>query len=136
MVVVLVGYASAAIIALIILAVGILLGVVTLGGLSRTVFGVGYSSLGLALSIFTLFVSYGSKLVVSFLVGKLILERLVPQASKQNIWPMLLGVVLYVVFRSIPWFGWLIGVVVTLIGLGAVFLVIREKRLALYTETT
>jgi hypothetical protein len=49
----------------VILAVGILLGIVTLGGLQNTVFGFGFSSLGLLSAIFWLMVNYGSKLLVA-----------------------------------------------------------------------
>jgi hypothetical protein len=75
----LLGYAGAAAIALLILAVGIFLGVVTLGGLARAIFGVGFSGLGLVFAIFTLLVSYGSKLIVAYLGGRLIVGQFSPQ---------------------------------------------------------
>jgi hypothetical protein len=46
----------------------------------------------------------------------------------------LLGVVLYVLLRSIPVLGWLIGLLVTFVGLGAMWLLLREARSA--TEPT
>jgi hypothetical protein len=126
--VVILGYAGAALVGMLVLALGIFFGVVTLGGLARTVFGVGFSSLSLAFTIFLLLVSYGSKLIVAFLAGKLILARLAPQYAGHRVWPMLLGVVVYVALRSIPILGWLLGVVVTLAGLGAIWLVFRDER--------
>jgi hypothetical protein len=79
-------------------------------------------------TIFILVVTYGSKLIVSFFAGKWILEKLAPTAAESKIWPLLLGVVIYVILRAIPIFGWLIGFMVTLIGLGAVYLVVRDSR--------
>lgn len=124
---ILVGYAGSLLIGLIILAVGLLLGVVTLGGLSRTVFGVGFSTLGFAFTIFTLFVSYGSKVIVAILGGRLILERLAPTAAENRWLPLVLGVSIYVLLRSIFLLGPLFGFFVTLLGLGAVVLVFRME---------
>jgi hypothetical protein len=130
LVVVIVGYVGAAIIGVMILVLGILFGIVTLGGLSQTIFGVGFSTLSLAFTVFTLLVSYGSKLVVAYLVGKLIVKALAPQAADNKWWPLVAGVPLYVLFRAIPLLGWLIGIVVTLVGLGAMWLLFRQWRQA------
>jgi len=121
------GYASAFIITGLILILGILLGVVTLGRLSFVTFGVGFSGLSLALTLFWLMVAYGSKLVVICLVGKSLLRRLAPRYADRAIWPLLLGILLYVLLRSIPLLGWLLGVIVTLIGMGAMWLLFRQR---------
>lgn len=130
LVVVIMGYVGALIVGVIILVVGILFGIITLGGLSQTIFGVGFSTLSLAFTVFTLLVSYGSKLVVAYLAGKLIVKALAPQAADNKWWPLVVGVSLYVLFRSIPLLGWLIGVVVTLVGLGAMWLFFRQWQAA------
>ncbi len=124
-----VGYVGAAIVGLAILAVGVLFGIVTLGGLSQTVFGVGFSGLGLAFTVFSVLVAYGSKLIVSFLVGQWIVRRVLPNVRGGPWWALLIGVALYVFVRGIPLLGWLIGVIVTLVGLGAMWLVFRDRRL-------
>ncbi|MBI5291171.1 MAG: polymer-forming cytoskeletal protein [Chloroflexi bacterium] len=125
---VVVGYIGAGFAALTILVAGILLGIVTLGGLAGTVFGVGFSGLGLAFAAFAALVSYGSKIVVSFLGGRLILQRLAPQYAERKFWPLAVGVVIYVILRAIPFLGWLFGVAVTIIGVGAMWLLFREWR--------
>lgn len=122
------GYVGAAVIAGLVLALGIFFGVLTLGGLGRTIFGVGFSSLGLAMAIFVLLVSYGSKLVIAFWGGQWLLSKISPQAAGTKTWPLVLGVVLYVLLRAIPVLGWVIGVVVTLIGMGAMWLVFQDWR--------
>ncbi len=122
------GYAGAAVLAGLVLALWIFFGVLTLGGLGRVISGVGFSSLSLAMAIFVFLVSYGSKLVVAFWGGQWILGKLAPQAAESKAWPLALGVVLYVLLRAIPVLGWIIGVLVTLLGVGAMWLVFREWR--------
>jgi hypothetical protein len=124
---VIVGYAGAGLVVLVLLAVVIFLSVVTLGGLSRTLFGIGFSAWGLALAIFTLLVSYGSKIVIAFLGGGLLLDRFAPQAGQKKVWVLLTGVLLYVIIRSIPILGWVVGVLATLVGAGAIYLTLRDR---------
>ncbi len=128
LVVVIVGYVGAFILGAFILALGIVLGIITLGGLSETVFGVGFSALGLAFTIFTFLVSYGSKLVVAYLASLLVVRSLTPQYSENKGVVLVVGVVLYVIVRGIPLLGWFIGIAATLVGVGAMWLVFRERR--------
>ena len=125
-----VGYAAAALIALALVIVGVLFGLITLGGLSNTVFGVGFSGLGALVAVFTLLVSYGSKLVIAYLVSRIVLEKIVPQWAGNRAVVLVLGVVVYVILRGIPVLGWVIGVIVTLMGLGAMWLAVRDWRAA------
>lgn len=127
---IIVGYAGAFMLALSIIALGVFLGVLTLGGLAKTVFGIGFSTLGLAFTIFSLLISYGSKVIVSLLAGKILLQKIAPQFAEHKVWPLLIGVIVYVLIRSIPFLGWLVGIAVTLIGFGAMWLVFRERKLS------
>ena len=120
------GYSAVFFAGLLIVVVTIILGAVTLGGLAQSVIGIGFSSLGLLSTVFTLLVTYGSKLVVAFLLGEFVLDKFAPQVSGHRLWPYLVGVILYVLLRSIPLLGWVIGVLATLVGLGAIFLVLRD----------
>jgi cytoskeletal protein CcmA (bactofilin family) len=123
-----VGYAGAVLLALSIIALALFLGAITLGGLARTVFGLGFTSLGFAFTIFSLCVSYGSKLIVAYLVGRLVMQKFAPQSAEKKFWSLLVGVVIYVIIRSIPILGWLVGVIVTLFGLGAIWLGLRQGK--------
>lgn len=125
---VVVGYGGALLAAIVILLVGILFSVISLGGLSRTIFGVGFSGLALLVTLFSLMVGYGSKLVVAYLVGDWIVKKLLPQVGGQRYWALVIGVMLYALLRAIPILGWLIALVVTLIGVGAMWLVYRQWR--------
>ena len=110
---------------------GILVSVVTLGGLALTIFGVGFSGVALVSALFALAVVYGGKLVVAYMVGRLILRRFAPTFADRAIWPLVPGVVLYIMIRLIPVLGWWIGALMTLIGLGAMWMLFREKHQAL-----
>ncbi len=122
------GYIAAAIAAGLVLAAGIFFGILTLGGLGRTIFGVGFSSLGAIMAVFTLLVSYGSKLVLAFWAGQWTVGKFLPQRANSKAWAMVLGVLIYVVLRAIPFLGWIFGTVVTLMGMGAIWLVFQDWR--------
>ena len=121
------GYVGAVVVGMLVVAAAILVGIITLGGLASTVFGLGFGVLGLAFTVFQFLVSYGSKLVVAYLVGKLLLEALKAGGPTAYL-PVVVGVVLYVVIASIPLLGWLVGAAATLVGLGAIWLAVREMR--------
>ena len=126
MVSILIVYVGAFLAAGLIIAGAIFFGIITLGELSKVILTIGFSSLGLILAGFGLLVSYGSKLVVSYMVGRLLLKWLAPKYAEQPIWPMLLGVMIYTFLRAIPILGWFIAVFVTLIGIGAMWLIYRD----------
>ena len=62
------------------------------------------------------------------MVGKLIIHWLAPRYEDQVIWSLLIGVLLYTFLRSIPVIGFAIGIFVTLIGIGAMWLSYRDHR--------
>ncbi len=122
------GYAGALLAAAVILGVGILLSLVTLGGLSNAIFGIGFSGLAALLASFTLLVVYGSKLVASFWIGQILVRQIAPQAKNPRLWALLSGVFIYAILRAIPIFGWIIGLLATLIGLGAIWFALQAYR--------
>ena len=57
----------------------------------------------------------------------MLLNWLAPKYDGGLIWPLVLGLLLYTFLRAIPLgFGYLVGVVVTLVGIGAIWLLIRD----------
>jgi hypothetical protein len=122
--------AVAILLAVLLLVVGIWLGLVTLWAPAVLLWGVGYPALILAFALFAVTVLYGSKIVVADLVGTLILRRLAPKALEYRILPLLLGLILYVVLRAIPTLGWVVDGIVTILGLGAIWLAMRHRRSA------
>lgn len=131
--VLIVGYIAAFLLALVVVGLFIFFLFISFKGLGWALFGIGLSTWGLSLAAFSLIVSYISKLVVAFFIGKWLLEKLLPKA-KRNIWPLLVGVMLYVLICSIPWLGWVIGVIATLMGLGAIWLAFRDRRFAVVEQ--
>jgi cytoskeletal protein CcmA (bactofilin family) len=136
MVTILVVYLGAFLVSGLIIAGAIFFGIVTLGELAWVILSIGFSSLGLVLAGFGLLVSYGSKLVVAYLVGRLLLKWLAPKFEGSAFWPLSIGILLYTFLRAIPLgFGFVISVVVTLVGLGAMWLYYRDRMITESVES-
>ncbi len=121
------GYLAVILGVLLILGVAIFLYFIQFNGLGGIILGIGLPAVGVFLGALSLFVAYISKLVVVFVIGKLILARLYPKALAHRFWPLALGLVIYLLIAMIPWLGWVVGVIATLIGLGAIWLGWQQK---------
>jgi cytoskeletal protein CcmA (bactofilin family) len=122
------GYLGGLLAALFLFVIWILLSVVTLGGLARSILGIGGSGLGLVLAILTLLVVYGSKVVIAYLAGRALIAGVASQYADRRGWALIVGVLIYVLIRSIPVLGWLAGALATLAGFGAMWLVFKDWR--------
>jgi len=98
----------------------VIFGLLTLGGLVALIIVVGLLAeavLGLAFWVST---GYLAQIVVSLLAGLLVVEAVQPgRGTGQRVLPLVVGLVLYVVVRAIPVLGPIVGLVVLLLGLGA-----------------
>jgi cytoskeletal protein CcmA (bactofilin family) len=110
----------------VVIVVALISGAVTLGQLAGTVMSLGLTAVSLLTASFSLVAVYVTKVVVAFLVGRLILKQVQPSWAERWFWPLLLGVILFVILRAIPFVGALISFAVTLIGLGAIVLGLRD----------
>jgi hypothetical protein len=119
-----VGYAAAAVLFGVIVAIGLLLALVTLGGLASTWFGLGLGTLGVAFTAFLFLVSLGSKVVAANWLGKVLFGA---RYTGSAYWPLVVGVLIYVALCSIPILGWVIGLAATAYGLGAMWPAARER---------
>lgn len=121
------GYGGAllAIFVLILLVAG--LASLTLAGLAVSVFGLGFGVIGVAFTTFFLLGAYASKLVVIYPLSRAFFAQYLPQWNQYRIVPLAVGVLLFVLLHSIPYLGVLIDVTVTVIGLGAMWLVFRQR---------
>lgn len=109
--------AIAILLATILLAV--ILGLLTLGGLIGLIILLGIlAELALVLA-FWISTGYLAQIIVSFLGGRLLLERVRPNWAAGRVLPLIIGLILYVILRAIPILGPLVGLVVVLLGLGA-----------------
>jgi cytoskeletal protein CcmA (bactofilin family) len=106
--------------------VAVVLGVITLGRLAGTTAWTGALTMALLGFFFSIAVTYVTKVVVSLLGGRLILAPLKRDWAEGRIWPLVVGVVLFVIITAIPILGWLVNLVVVLLGLGALWLLGRD----------
>ncbi len=117
-----------AVIALVVLA--LLGGLVTFGQLLGDILGIGGATLGLAVALFIFVFSLVTKAIVAYLGGRLILTRLSAQ-TEPGWWTdfasLALGALIYEILRAIPILGIIVTVIVTLVGLGAIYVALREK---------
>lgn len=95
-----------------------------------------WAGLGTLMTLFTLFlaaVTFLSKAIVAYLAGTFILSRVAPTTVRYPVIPLLLGLLIYVPLASIPYLGFFIGLVVTLLGLGSIWL--SRKQISQWSET-
>lgn len=88
---------------------------------------------------FGLLVSFGTKIVFSYLIGRWILER-GSQASFESYWnhfgALALGALLFEVIRLVPVLGWLTMAIFTVIGIGSFLVLLRNRLTRKETEIT
>jgi hypothetical protein len=116
------------------IAVGVLFGVLTLGGLAWTTVGLGLLALFALIVGFVLVTSFVAKIVFGQALGRWLLARTNPALAEHRFWPMIIGVIITVVviallsFPLIPGIlGGLLNFLVILLGLGALWLWGRER---------
>jgi len=93
-----------------------------------------FAALAFFLAALWFLVAYGTKLIVSYLVGSWLFEKLAPIASLPPFLGLVIGLLIYVLLRSIPMLGWVLGVLVTAWGLGACWLAYRKSVAPAVTE--
>jgi cytoskeletal protein CcmA (bactofilin family) len=128
LVVLLVGFASPFVVFPIFILIGILVSLLSLGGLVLTWFFLLGTVIVLAYLAFFFLVFTGSVLVTAYLIGNLLLRKIFPQATISRFWDMLVGVVLFVLVTAIPCIGWLAGLAAALFGLGAFWMGFRGMK--------
>jgi hypothetical protein len=128
----LVGYAvfvfAIPLILVVVIMLAILFGVISLGGLSGTILWLGILLLFASVVGFVLFTVYLTKIIVAWLGGKWLINRFNPALADHKLWPLLIGVILLSILLAVPVAGWLAGVFVTFIGLGALWIWSSELR--------
>lgn len=104
------------------LAGGILFGVLTLGGLSGTIIWLGILAIFAMVVGFVLITVFLTQITVAWLGGKLLLARIKPELAEHKLLPLVIGVVIVALIVALPYVGWLFGVLVMFIGLGALWI--------------
>lgn len=105
----------------------VIFGWITLGGISGTIVWVGIFLLFAAILGFVLVTLFLTKIIVAWQGGKWLIGRFNPSLAEHKVWPLVLGAVILALLVELPWVGWLIGLVVMFLGLGALWLWGRER---------
>ena len=93
-----------------------------------------FAALAFILAALWFLVAYGTKLIVSYLAGNWLFEKLASKASLPPFLGLVFGLLIYIFLRSIPMLGWVLGVLVTAWGLGACWLAYRKSAEPAVTE--
>jgi cytochrome b561 len=88
--------------------------------------GVGLSATGFGYALFWVSTAFISKIVVAYCIGTWFYAR--TSQPLKPIAALLLGILVYALLASIPIFGWVVAVVTTLLGLGALWMTVRDLR--------
>jgi hypothetical protein len=114
---------------LVLLTLTILVSIFTLGNLAGEMITVSSFSFFGLLSLFGMLAGIATKVVLGYLVGRWILEK-VSKLSFENYWhhvvALVTGIFLYEIVRIIPVLGWLMMAIVVVIGTGAFFAMIKN----------
>ncbi len=105
---------------------GLFFGVLTLGGVSGSILWIGLLAIFALTVSFVLVTSFLTKIIVAWLGGKMIFKAVNPVLAEHKIWPLILGVIIVALITSLPLIGWLFGLVIMFLGLGALWTWGRE----------
>jgi hypothetical protein len=114
---------------LVLLTLTIFVSLVTLGSLAGEMITVSSFSFFGLLALFGMLAGLATKVVIGYLVGRGILEK-TSELSFENFWQhvgaLAIGLFIYEVLRSIPFFGFILMAVVVVIGTGAFFVLVKN----------
>lgn len=100
----------------------------SLPNLGFLVGSLGLLAIGLAMVIYWLSIAYFSKVILAFLLGRLLFKRFLSKYEQSRVGPLFVGVILFALVASIPYLGWVVSMIVTMFGLGALWLVAFPRK--------
>ena len=101
---------------------GVVFGFLTLGGITGTIIWVGILAIFELIVAFVLITAFLTKILVGWLSGRWIITRLNPALAEHRFWPLALGVAMVALVIALPFVGWLFGLIVMFLGLGALWI--------------
>lgn len=104
----------------------VLFAVLTLASVAWLIFGIGIVTIINLILAFVIATAFLTKIIISYLVGRLILERLKPEWGLSIFWSFILGVIIFVILTSVPYVGWIVNLAVIFFGLGALLLLGKD----------
>ena len=105
----------------------ILFGSLQFGNLGSAVVFVMLAVVFAFMVVFVLVLLYLTKIIVGYFVGHQILQRVSPALADTPYWPLLLGLLLVVAVIALPWLGGLVNWIIAIVGVGALWLLWRDK---------
>jgi hypothetical protein len=123
-----VGFGAATLALALFTALGMFFATIQYWDLALITWAASLGGLSAGLALFSLAIIYLSKIIVAFLFGSLLLKRMPETTWGRRIWPLLLGVAIVVLLLSIPVLGWVLSVLGTMFGLGAIYLQLARRR--------
>ncbi len=109
------------------LAVGLVLFRIQFGELAWIFWGISFSGIGLAFWLFLALLVFVSKVIVAYLGGLFLFEKIYAPAASHKVWPLLAGLFIYLILAAVPYLGWFVGLLVTWLGMGAALIVYRRR---------
>jgi hypothetical protein len=97
--------------------------------ISIAVWAAGYALLALALAVLWFMITYGTKIVLIYILSTWAFGKLFHRlAFWMDLLAILAGTILYSLLRCLPYFGWIFDILATVAGAGAAWLAIQAFR--------
>jgi hypothetical protein len=109
------------VVAIALVLVGLFFAVLTLVDLAGLFAGLGFLVFILAVTVYFLLFAWAGKLLIAFIIGAWVVNKLAPQATVQRIWTLVVGAVIFALLAAIPFAGFLLTFLVDLAGAGALW---------------
>ena len=119
-------YLVGLLVASLIFVVGFWLGSLGLWDFTLAFWALTFAALAFFMAVLWFLVAYGTKIIVVYLASTWLFEKIMPKVKVPPFLALAIGLVIYILLRSIPMVGWVLGVLVTAWGLGACWLAYRK----------
>jgi cytoskeletal protein CcmA (bactofilin family) len=100
--------------------------VISFGELGSYFFLIAFSAFFIVLAVFMILTNLVSKILVAYLVGRWLINTLSKEPISGRTWPLIVGLILYLIVGYMPFIGWFLRYLMTLFGSGAIYLVLRD----------
>ncbi|HSM23995.1 MAG TPA: hypothetical protein VK856_03950 [Anaerolineaceae bacterium] len=98
----------------------------TLHHLSTFLFIIGISAIVVVLVLFGILLMYISKFVLAYWVGDFALGQIKFKGPNKMKWSLIVGTIISLLLSLIPVFGWIIGVIISFIGIGTIWYALQN----------
>lgn len=108
--------------------IGLGLNAIGLWPISIALWMISYSLIAIALTLLVLFIAYGTRIVVAYhFMSWLFGKTTWPRTTGMAVLALFVGTLLYTLLRSLPYVGWIIGLLVVAAGMGSAWLAYRQQ---------